>query len=808
MKYLIIILVSFIPILSFGQGDNCDFSVSGKVLDAETKNPIPFVSVKIKDHNRSTHTDENGDFLIDKLCDEVNTIVITCLGYCDSICTHPHHHEEIPHIYLTQKIEKLGTVLIEAEKGPEQGTKALAQVQLKKADLQKDLTQSLASAISQKEGVNMLSTGTNVQLPVIHGLYGNRILILNNGLIHGFQNWGSEHAPEINPSSINNITIVKGSAGVRFGPEAIGGAIIVESSNMRYKNPLTIDLGSGYQSNGKGYYSNLEINHGLKNFGYFVNGNFTKIGDRHSPNYMLTNTGKQEQSLTAGTRFRHKKLDIKLLYSLVDQELALLRSSIAESANAILIAFNSDEPRIINPFSYDINEPNHTTQHHLGKIEAKWWYADDSHLTFRYGRQLNKRQEFDVRRNSHLPIIDLNLYTSDYQLEWHHPHWMDLEGLVGLQYFYQSSLNNPGTGVTPIIPNYKTHRLSTFIIENKKINNNTIEGGLRFDYVDNSIAGRETNQNVFRDDFSFSNVTASIGLIKNFNSSLVYRTNLASSWRTPNMLELYSFGQHGFQTSFGMLRYYTNDEGQVRTDRVTPISESGIKVESGYKFTNEFEIQKEKDRLVLTAFAQVIENYIYDRPLGLISTFRGPMPIFIYNQVDAAFIGADLTWNRDWNSKISGKLGMSYLWAQDIERNSALINQPPIRFSYSLEWESKEVWKLNSLKLEVNPSYTLQQFQAPRTITPDELFTGQQILSPDSELFDFMDAPEAFFLLQAGISAKLNAWQVGIKVQNALNERYRDYLNNMRYFANEPGRNILLNVKYQFKTKSSETTHS
>jgi len=107
------------------------------------------------------------------------------------------------------------------------------------------MTQTLASVISEVEGVSFASVGSNVQLPVIHGLYGNRVLILNNGLKHGFQNWGTDHAPEIDIASANRVTIVKGAAGVRYGPEALGGAIIVEADPLTLRNPFRVRVGSG-----------------------------------------------------------------------------------------------------------------------------------------------------------------------------------------------------------------------------------------------------------------------------------------------------------------------------------------------------------------------------------------------------------------------------------------------------------------------------------------------------------------------------------------------------------------------------------
>ena len=61
---------------------------------------------------------------------------------------------------------------------------------------------------------------------------GNRILILIMASSMDSK-LGTEHAPEIDISSTDNVTIIKGASGVRFGPDALAGAIIVES------NPFT-----------------------------------------------------------------------------------------------------------------------------------------------------------------------------------------------------------------------------------------------------------------------------------------------------------------------------------------------------------------------------------------------------------------------------------------------------------------------------------------------------------------------------------------------------------------------------------------
>ena len=623
--------------VGFAQNNPCTYSVVGKVLDADTEEPVPYAVVKIDGVDKYTTSDTSGNFRIDGLCSEDNTLIISCIGYADS--TKEHDHDSEFHFYLTQEVTGLEEVTIEAEREKEKGTESISQVTVGKAEIASNPTQSLASVLSRQQGLTFISSGNNVQLPVIHGLYGNRILVLNNGLKHGFQNWGTDHAPEIDISAANSVTVVKGAAGVRYGPEALGGAIIVEPNPLLLNNPLYAQLGTGYQTNGRGYNVNLEVGQGTENWSYFANGTYTRIGDRQAPNYNLTNTGKEEKAFSLGVLRHLDKWDFKLYYSFVDQNLALLRASFVSSPEAIIQAFNAEVPVPADPFSYTINEPNQTTQHHLAKAEVNWWYADRARLSFIGGVQLNKRDEFDVRRNADLPIIDLDLLTYDYQLEWKHPEWHGLDGLVGVQYFSQNNDNNPGTNTTPFIPNYNTDRFSAFAIESIDFGKNTLEAGVRFDFETNDVRGRETNQDIFRDNYSFTNLTASLGFVRQFSGNSVFRSNLGTAWRTPNVAELFSFGQEGFRLVYGMLRYVEVDgTPPIDTDMVIPLDNSDVEPERGYKFINEFETGKNGNSHNITLYSHFIENYIFDRPIFVTGSFRGPMSAFIYDQVDALFL--------------------------------------------------------------------------------------------------------------------------------------------------------------------------
>src|SRR5690606_29134585 len=96
-------------------------------------------------------------------------------------------------------------------------------VEIKGKELDMTRGLSLGETLKEAPGVTVLQTGPSIFKPVIHGMYGNRVLILNNEVRMEGQQWGAEHGPEIDPFTASGITVVKGASGVRYGQDAIGG---------------------------------------------------------------------------------------------------------------------------------------------------------------------------------------------------------------------------------------------------------------------------------------------------------------------------------------------------------------------------------------------------------------------------------------------------------------------------------------------------------------------------------------------------------------------------------------------------------
>ena len=67
---------------------------------------------------------------------------------------------------------------------------------------------------------------------------------------------------------------------------------------------------------------------------------------------------------------------------------------------------------------------------------------------------------------------------------------------------------------------------------------------------------------------------------------------------------------------------------------------------------------------------------------------------------------------------------------------------------------------------------------------------------------DFLATPNAYFLLGLTASTAVE-WEESklkfhLSISNVLNERYRDYLNRLRYFSDETGVNVTLGMNFSF----------
>ena len=95
-------------------------------------------------------------------------------------------------------------------------------------ELQRRLSATVAETLASEPGLAVISMGPGSAHPVIRGLSGDRILMLEDGQRVGdVFNSGADHATAVDPSSARRIEVIRGPAAILLGSNALGGVINV-----------------------------------------------------------------------------------------------------------------------------------------------------------------------------------------------------------------------------------------------------------------------------------------------------------------------------------------------------------------------------------------------------------------------------------------------------------------------------------------------------------------------------------------------------------------------------------------------------
>ena len=775
---------------------DCSCDMEGKVVDQQTKLPLPYATVQLKGSTVGTIADDEGVFHLHNLCTDEFDLVVSFVGYKPVTHHHDLYHKD-PIIYLSPDEAQLESVVVEAIR-PENGMISATVTTIKPEELSSRRGERLGDVLQRLPGISSLSTGQNVVKPVVHGLHSSRILIINNGVRHESQSWGAEHAPEIDPRQANNIRLIKGAASVKYGPGALGGVILINPPQPQLNSGLNGEADVTLQSNGRSAGGSVLVQQGYSRLAWIAQAAGLYQGDLHAPDYQLTNTGARELSFSTGALYHKRQLDLNIHYSYFQQKLGILRGSVVGNLRDLAFAMLNEPPAYTNSFSYTINTPYQAVRHHLLKLNGNLSLGN-SNLNLQYAFQANDRQEFDVRRgtNNEVPSINLSLLTHSLEAEWEHPVLGLFTGSAGVQAQYQDNNNIPGTNTIPFLPNYNTFNIGAYVSESAQLGNTVFDAGIRYDIQYTSLRGRNINNEIFRNELNYHSLTASGGFLKSISAHATLLSNLGLAWRPPNIAELYSLGKHEAVIEYGLWRYLPDRGTGVYTEEDKPAPG-----ELSYKWVNTFSYVAHKTSLELTAYINYIQNYIYSKPAGITTTSRGALPFFIYDQTNALLAGLDGSVTVEHTQHWESDLRFMFLQATNTKNRERFVGIPPNQLAYAINYKSASLGAFKNFRTGLEASYTFKQYLAPPVISPQEILaTGSEegeMFASAASGFDFLPAPAAYLLLHSYAGIDLGRFSYQLRVRNMLNTSYRAYTNRLRYFADETGINFALTVKYTF----------
>lgn len=751
-------------VVASGQGE-CQLTVQFQVVELHNMRPLYPAVLYVDELHKDYETDEQGR-VVAQLCKGTYTFHVHAMGYEHFDQAITINGDTLVRLKIGHQENLLHDVVVTDERNQ---TILQSKDRLSKKELDANSGKSLGDLLQSVNGVNALTNGGNISKPVIHGLHSNRIVTLNNGIRQEDQQWGSEHAPNIDPFLANNITVIKGAAGVRYGTDAIAGVVLIEPSPVRSLPGWDGELNLvGFSNNRMGVSSGM-IEHAFKkapSLGFRLQGTVKKGGNYRIPGYWAANTGVQESNYSATLGWKKVHYGAEVFYSRFKTDIGIYQGSHTGNEKDKIAAVNSDTPLVSAPFTYDIARPRQHVTHDMLKVKA---YIDSKIGMWNmvYAYQKNFRQEYDIlRKETGLAQLNLTLNTQTLDLNLEHKQIGKLNGQAGINGIYQANYFQPGDRL--FIPNYASTGWAGYVIERYKQNANTWELGLRYDDRSYDMYNPEGNsQAIVHYAFHYTNASGTLGFNRQLNEHFGLGITLANAWRAPQATELFSAGLH-----HGAARIELGDKNLV------PERSYNMNVETRYK--------DRKLTAELSLYSQFINDFIYLEPAADVLTIRGYFKSFIYTQTDAWLNGADLSAKYQFNSHFELQAAASVLRARDYTKHDWLILMPADR-------------------LKLHPKYT---FDINRNWK--ECFVGieaQQVfrqsrIPADFDSVDFPRPPAAYFLLNADIGSRIMIKQqplyMSVTVSNMLNQRYRDYLDVFRYFIDKPGRNIVLRLRVPF----------
>ncbi len=629
--------------------------------------------------------------------------------------------------------------------------------------------QTLGETIKNLPGVSVIQFGPSIAKPVIRGLNSQRVLVLNAGLRQEDQQWGTEHAPNLDSFDADAVTVVRGAATVLYGPDALGGVVRVDHAPVPDNGAFRGDIAfNGFTNSRQGALSigvqggGLPLP-GVGPAGYRLRLTTRAAGNGAAPDYFLSNTGFRELNGSATLGVQRAWGTSELLVSRFSTELGVLRQAHAGNFDDLERAMNSAPSD--SSFTYAIGRPNQRVSHTTARLRTTFALADASELEVVYGFQYNHRREYDnhgpLRFRSE-PAFNLRLFTNALDVRWKHAPWHGLLGTVGVSGLVQG---NQTLGKGFLIPGFDLQQGAVYAQEEWNAGRLSITGGARADRIaQTTIAYADAGIDSPAGSQSWGGFSGSIGgayrLTDGWNASL----RVARAWRPPTVNERYAQGVH-----HGTAQYELGDASLS--------AERSLGVEAGVRYAGR------TLSIDAAAYDNTIRDFIQLRPRDPVITIRGAFPAYNYAQTDARLRGVEFagTWSaRSWlelqatANAVRGTVSATGAPLFDMPADRALVQA-----RVTGQGARTGAWHAGLGTLLVR--------------TQDGV--------PDGTIYTL--PTRGYTLLQAelgstGVGLMGRRVDVSLSVTNLLDTRYRDYLSRYRLFVDDAGRDIVMRLRVPF----------
>ncbi len=579
-------------------------SVSGRVSDAASGTPLAAAVVRIVELHREARTHEDGRFTFGVVTPGRYQLTVHRIGY-QSVSRELVVRAGLEALVLTMRASplQLNATVVTGQIAERGAADAVSPVNvLSDARLERRLDATLGSTVAGTPGVSMVTMGPATARPVIRGLGGDRVLILEDGVRTGdLSSTSADHAVAVDPVTARKVEVVRGPMSLLYGSSALGGVVNV----IRQEIPtVALDHAHGAMTA-----QVASVNSGATIGGYRefplgglalrAEGSARSAGDLQTPVGRLQNT----QVGTLGAALGVSKVGpagyAGLSYRYFGNEYGIPGGFVGAHPNGVDVVM----------------------RRHMLRSEADWHPSGGYFESVKGSVAFSAYNHDEVEKSGSIATSFQQLQTA-VELVGRHTHAGPATGgVVGLRGQYRDI--RPGGAIRAT--ETADWSLAAFVVEEFGSGPLTWQAGLRYD-VAQFTPLRDRNIVVQDDTIAvrprwFGSLSGAVGGLYTLKGGLRLGASLSRSFRTPDFNELYSDGPH--------LAAYSYDVGDPRNGQ-----------ETGYGLDVFARLERERMRAELAVFANQMDGYLFPRNTGELGRV-GQRWKFQYTNEDATLVGAE-----------------------------------------------------------------------------------------------------------------------------------------------------------------------
>ena len=637
-------------------------------------------------------------------------------------------------------------------------------------ELQNKLAGSLGATLANELGVSATGYGAGASRPVIRGLEGPRVQILQNGLSVGdVSSISADHAVANPIQNAHQIEILRGAAALLYGSGSSGGLVNVVNDRIVTSMPDAVSglINTSYETVNQGKTANIELDAPAGPLALHLDSAISNSNNYRIPGFAEQGGPNANWAINPGEPV-NIPYSGKLPFSYSNQNslglgATYLRSDGYTGISLERMNHNYGIPTYEGGFiqqsqnRYDIAHQANDPFDGFSSIKISAANSNYQHTEF---------------LNNGAPSTQWNNTATEARLEMAHKEFLGSKGIIGAQ-VTGATLNATDltTGNYAIVPQTKSNSTALFLIEEGRYGPVKTSLGARYNYATQnpnsttqfpSASSQEFVPNSYGPpslqyrQFNLMSYSAGglLDVAKGYGLGLSYTV----SQRAPSAQELYSYGPHDSTATFD-------------------IGNSNLGTETSHNVEVNFQKTLGLIRSKASIYRNQFTNYIYGFYTGSYSQANENFSVVQASQANASIRGAEGEISYNWNQTGVGARVFGDVSQGTFNSGGNLPLQPAPRLGSELAYQ-RNGWLTSATYI-----YSYQQ---------NRLASWEIGPTP------------SYNLLNANLSytervGKVN-WTGYLIMKNLLNDEIRYATSPMavRLYAPQPGRSLLVGIRAAF----------